>query len=73
MFQIVADARFELGGFVYNKRVAAWEPLIEPSEDVIHSKYRRWEMIAKASAMPSLGSRTSTQIVTSESGVLRDM
>ena len=50
LLQIVADATFALSGLVYNSRVAAWEPLIEPLEDPVHGKYRQWEVIVKASA-----------------------
>ena len=39
----------ELSGFIYNQRVAAWEPLIEPLEDPVHSSYRNWRLVAKVS------------------------
>ena len=45
--QVVVDAQVELSGFIYNQRVAAWEPLIEPLEDPVHGSYRNWKLIAK--------------------------
>ena len=49
LFQVIADARLELSAYVYNKRVADWEPLIEPSENILLNKFKRWETIVKAS------------------------
>ena len=43
------DAQLEVSGYVYNQRVVAWEPLLEPLEDVVKDKYRRWGAVLKAS------------------------
>ena len=49
IFQVTADAHIELSGFIFNQRVAAWEPLLEPLYNPVHDTYRRWKLIAKAS------------------------
>lgn len=45
------DAQVELRGVIYNQRVAAWEPFIEPLEDPTHGIYRNWKLVAKVSHM----------------------
>ena len=43
------DATLELSGFVFNRRVASWEPLVEPLEDPLCRTYRSWGLVAKVS------------------------
>ena len=43
------DAQLKADAFVYNYRVAAWEPLLEPLEDPAQECYRPWTMVAKVS------------------------
>jgi hypothetical protein len=45
--ELAIDAQLKADAFVYNHRVAAWEPLIEPLEDPIQGCYRPWAMVTK--------------------------
>lgn len=43
------DLRLTLEAFIYNEKLASWEPLIEPLEDTRIGGYRPYQVHAKVS------------------------
>ena len=47
----MSDAEIKADAFIYNRRVAAWEPFLEPVEDQINECYRPWIMVVKVECL----------------------
>ena len=48
--QLEVDGHLEVCSHVFNKRSAAWEPLIEPIENPVLNRFKRWALNMKASS-----------------------